>query len=452
VDNLTKQILIEVSMFFFGSFPQDFFSAYLGMMFLGHRVPRMWQKLFLFSAVGSVVTLVMFRFTPVTIRPAFAFLVYVSLITLLMRELSLRSRLWLGFFVIVSASISELTVGYLALTLGLDSYNQMVVDPRRILILAPIPYTIAGLLAYLMDKKEIHPGRAIFLYMETKANKYLFWILGFFVTNVILSIFAFISAMDGKGTLATFLITLIMIFGLCIFLLTVRALSRTEETAVLTTQEVYIENINSMFNAIRGQRHDFLNHVQVIHSLVQLGKYGELKRYTKELVGEIAEMSELLQIGNPALASLIQSKTVQAMNGKIDFRYHFEGMEQLKGGISSLDFVKIAGNLIDNALDEVKERPPEDRWVEVKGWLEADSFNMTVRNPSRKLSEEELSLLFVPGYSTKGTGGHSGLGLSIVKDRVSHYKGAVDVKSAADQGTTFAVKIPLQRNVIGAKI
>jgi signal transduction histidine kinase len=445
-------MLIDISMFFFGSFPQDFFFAYLGMMFWGHRVPRMWLKLFLFAALGSVMTLFMFRFTTVAIRPIFAFMITLSLVTLLMKQLSLRSRLWLGFFVFLSAALSELSVGYFAITLGHLPYEQTVADPRALMIFAPIPPLIAGALAYYMDKKEIHPGKAIMLYIETKGNKYLIWLLCLLVTNALLSMFAFFSAIDSRRTMATFLITMVMIFGLCIFLLTVRALSRIEETAVRTTQEVYIDNINGMFTAIRGQRHDFLNHVQVIHSLVQLGKFKELERYTKELVGEIADMSELLLIGNPALAALIQSKMVRAMNEKIDFRYHFEGMEQLKDGISSLDFVKIAGNLIDNALDEVKGKSPEDRWVEVKGWLDADSFNMTVRNPSRKLSEEELNLLFVPGYSTKGNGGHSGLGLSIVKERVSHYKGAVDVKSAAGQGTTFIVKIPLQRNVIGAKI
>ncbi|WP_199620560.1 sensor histidine kinase [Paenibacillus alkalitolerans] len=441
---MNQQLPIILTTFAIGSLPQSFFFSYLGLMFWGYRISNTARKLFLFSFVQSAITVGAMYFIPVMSRPVLSLIVYVTVMILVLRSLRLIERVYMGLFVILLSMFNEIGLLYILSATGWVPYEQVLSDPRSIIWAANIlPVTAAGL-GYVMDRKSIHPGKIIFDFMKRKGNKYLNWLLLLFVFNITLSFFVYIFAAEDEQLAALIGMTLTMIVGLGIFLITVRAMAMTKEAAILSTQDAYIDDINNMFTAIRGQRHDFLNHVQVIQSLLQRGKYEELERYTKELVGEITEINELLQIGHPALAALVQSKMVSALNRKIDFRYSFEGMEQLKQGIASIDYVKIAGNLIDNALDEVAGRPAADRWVEVKGWVDADSFNMSVRNPSRNLTDEEMSLLFVPGYSTKQRTGHSGLGLSIVKERVDHYKGAVNVKSAPEHGTTFVVKIPIQ--------
>ena len=56
------------------------------------------------------------------------------------------------------------------------------------------------------------------------------------------------------------------------------------------------------------------------------------------------------------------------------------------------------------------------------------------------ISEENLSKIFEPYFSTKETG--TGLGLAIVQKIVDVHNGSIDVKSTEGGGTTFTLKLP----------
>lgn len=235
--------------------------------------------------------------------------------------------------------------------------------------------------------------------------------------------------------------------GLSLVLLIIifRMIKQNKDEAVRVTQEAYIDEVNDMFTTIRGQRHDFLNHVQTIHSFLQLKKYDDLHRYTGELIGEIRQTNDIIQIGHPAVAAIVQSKVAIAMNKRIDFRHQFLLTGNFNLGVTSVDIVIIIGNLVDNAFDEVMNLPVHERWVELSGSYNAGCLIISVRNPGRTLDEAEKAKIFSPGYSTKETNDHSGLGLAVTKKRVGSYKGSITVDSDPEHGTVFTVSIPLQR-------
>jgi two-component system sensor histidine kinase AtoS len=56
------------------------------------------------------------------------------------------------------------------------------------------------------------------------------------------------------------------------------------------------------------------------------------------------------------------------------------------------------------------------------------------------ISEENLSKIFEPYFSTKETG--TGLGLAIVQKIVDVHNGLIDVKSTEGDGTSFTVRLP----------
>lgn len=223
-----------------------------------------------------------------------------------------------------------------------------------------------------------------------------------------------------------------------------RYISKTRETAVRTTQELYIQNVDLMFATIRSQRHDFLNHVQTMYALLSHGKKEAQAKYMEELLVEINEVNDIIRIGHPAIAALIQSKIALAMRTKITFHYHFSGLDGLTLGVKSVDIVKIIGNLIDNAFDEANKFPPEQREVRVKGWSESNTLYISVTNPIKEeLTSKQKNNMFKVGFSTKEGGEHHGLGLSVVKERIEHYKGNIEVFD--EEGCiSFRVSIPIQ--------
>ncbi|HEY6866916.1 MAG TPA: ATP-binding protein, partial [Candidatus Eisenbacteria bacterium] len=96
-------------------------------------------------------------------------------------------------------------------------------------------------------------------------------------------------------------------------------------------------------------------------------------------------------------------------------------------------------NLIKNGLEAVDGRGR----VTVSGAPGAGSVDLLVADDGPGLGAEQKSRLFAPGFTTKPHG--TGLGLTIVERIVSDHRGAITVETEPGRGTTFRVRLPLER-------
>ncbi len=239
---------------------------------------------------------------------------------------------------------------------------------------------------------------------------------------------------------------LALIASLAMVALLYRFVKRTRDEVAQTVQDNYNEEVKSLFVAVRGERHDFVNHLNTLKAMADTKRYDQLNRYIKELVDETIAMNDIVSIGHPAIAAIIRSKSAVALRQRIDFGYAFEGMTRLESiqGVKSVDLVKMLANLIDNAFEEVMELEPEERNVRVHGWMERERIVFSVSNTLRReLSESDLRRMFEPTFTTKKTDGHSGLGLSIVREKARQYRGDVTVGTPAPRTIEFVVSVPV---------
>ncbi len=113
----------------------------------------------------------------------------------------------------------------------------------------------------------------------------------------------------------------------------------------------------------------------------------------------------------------------------------------------SADFDKLGivfGNFIRNAIQampdggklSVKSEMPSPEWVAV-------SFTDT----GVGIPEENRSKLFEPLFTTKSKG--IGLGLAIIKNLVEQHGGTIEVESEIGKGSTFTVRLPMDREEEG---
>ncbi|QRO02163.1 PAS domain-containing sensor histidine kinase [Archangium violaceum] len=120
-------------------------------------------------------------------------------------------------------------------------------------------------------------------------------------------------------------------------------------------------------------------------------------------------------------------------------------MERSGDGRGSWDadrLSQVVQNLVLNALQHTTEDVP----VRVRTWGEGEEVVLEVHNGGSPIPAEDLPRLFQPfqrGRNARPDGGRSmGLGLHITYHLVQAHGGGIRVRSSADEGTTFTVRLP----------
>ena len=318
--------------------------------------------------------------------------------------------------------------------------------PKLMLFYWPV-FAFFAVLTVVLDRTEPADADASLIKRLVGSRKTIMaCLILLFITQVVLSMIYFSMHFESMWAQDSTLMHALYIFGLLcgLFLLffSAKLIRLSRENAVRSAHEIYIQDINSMFNAIRGQRHDFLNHVQVIASMLSNRKYAEAEKYIADLAKDTQQIRDWIDIGHPGFSALIQAKLALAVSQDIRLDYEFSGLEKVPLNIKAIDVVRISGNLLDNAIEAVASLPKNERWVEITGVAAEDHLYIAVRNPGPVLGEEELRRCFSPGYSTKKNDQNSGLGLAIVRMKVEEYKGTLQARSNKGEGTVFTVRIP----------
>ena len=95
-------------------------------------------------------------------------------------------------------------------------------------------------------------------------------------------------------------------------------------------------------------------------------------------------------------------------------------------------------NILVNAAQAIKHRGE----ITVKTWREGDRVKIAISDTGVGIPAENLSKVFDPGFTTKGVGLGTGLGLSLCYKIIQDHRGTIEAESSK-QGTTFTISIPL---------
>ncbi|WP_406678237.1 sensor histidine kinase [Moorella sp. ACPs] len=211
----------------------------------------------------------------------------------------------------------------------------------------------------------------------------------------------------------------------------------------LLQQELYIENLKESLKNLRAQRHDFISHLQTVYGLLQLEMADAALEYITSLCNEVSQPTRIIEVNQPVLAALFQTKAAAAEARGISFQYEINS--DLKGFLlPQTDATSIFGNLLDNAIEATLAALPG---VEKRIWLRifnaGNYYCFEVGNTGPAIPLELQKKIFERGFTTKKVDeDNHGQGLYIVKKLVAAHNGQIDVCSS-DQGTVFTVKFPV---------
>jgi signal transduction histidine kinase len=98
-------------------------------------------------------------------------------------------------------------------------------------------------------------------------------------------------------------------------------------------------------------------------------------------------------------------------------------------------------NLLNNAVDAVKDLPQECRWILIKSEIRNGRLQVSVEDGGAIVSEEVRENLFRSFFTTKPPGKGTGLGLSISRDTVEEHHGTLKFDPECDH-TRFVMELP----------
>lgn len=249
-----------------------------------------------------------------------------------------------------------------------------------------------------------------------------------------------------KNNLSTFIFSgLFVIILLISFVLILLWYRKGINEEVVDTVDTYHEQFQSLMSSIQSLRHDQINHIQVIHGLLKVGKYEKAFDYVSDLFKDAQSIRNIkVDVENPALSILFQTKKLAAQKENIHMQFSIAN--EKFDSIKTTDLIKVLSNLLDNAIEATLEMPEDERSVEILSRLEEDYYVFVVRNTGPVIDPKDQAIIFKSGYSTKPVqnGKVRGQGLFIVKETVLKYNGKVLITSR-DNETRITVRFPINQ-------
>lgn len=196
-----------------------------------------------------------------------------------------------------------------------------------------------------------------------------------------------------------------------------------------------LEELN---RTLRAQRHDFMNHLQVVYGLIELEEFNDTREYIEKVYKDIQSVNRVMRTSSPALNALLQAKVLACEKRGIETKLNITSQfEQIK--IPSWELCRILGNIIDNAIFALNDML-EYKYIQIDLYEDIKAYYFCIKNNGPEIPEENKHKIFEPGFTTKGTNG-DGMGLAIAKDTIQNYGGSIEVFSDSEE-TSFEGKLP----------
>ena len=198
--------------------------------------------------------------------------------------------------------------------------------------------------------------------------------------------------------------------------------------------ETHYREVENMYRQIRGWRHDYRNHIQMMKVLAANGDMDALKVYLDELDTDLNTVDTVVKTGNPMADAILNSKISLARSRNIPTQVDAHIPVKLK--MSELDLCCIIGNLFDNAMEASMALPEEKRMIRVYMDMKGTQLYISFTNFTAAKKLDKVG----KGFKTSKGEGH-GFGLVRIDDIVSRCDGYLS-RNSEDGAFTTEILIP----------
>ena len=118
---------------------------------------------------------------------------------------------------------------------------------------------------------------------------------------------------------------------------------------LLASLDQHISEVQSMYEQMRGIKHDYVNQLQILKTHSQNENYKDLSNYVNEMEHELNQVDTIVMSGNIVIDALVNSKLTLAKNQGIHLSA--KAISPQKLSISDLDLGILIGNILSNAYE-----------------------------------------------------------------------------------------------------
>lgn len=198
--------------------------------------------------------------------------------------------------------------------------------------------------------------------------------------------------------------------------------------------DTHYQEVETMYNKMRGWRHDYRNHIQTLKALADKGDLDAIKLYLDKLDDDLTTVDTVVKTGNAMTDAILNSKITLAKSKGIKVKVDANVPVKLK--MSELDLCVILGNLFDNAIEASLSLPEEERLIRVYMVMKNTQLYISFTNLTASKKQMKKANLFA---TTKGDG--HGFGLIRIDSIIEKLDGYLS-RNSEDGAFTTEILIP----------
>lgn len=198
--------------------------------------------------------------------------------------------------------------------------------------------------------------------------------------------------------------------------------------------ETHYQEVENMYRQVRGWRHDYRNHIQMMKVLAANEDLEGLKVYLDQLDTDLNTVDTVVKTGNAMADAILNSKISLAKSRGIPVQVDAHIPVKLK--MSELDLCCILGNLFDNAIDASLALPEDQRLIRVYMDMKGSQLYISFTNFTASKKMEKVGKGF---RTTKGQG--HGFGLVRIDSIIERLDGYLS-RNSEDGAFTTEILIP----------
>lgn len=191
--------------------------------------------------------------------------------------------------------------------------------------------------------------------------------------------------------------------------------------------------VETMYRKMRGWRHDYHNHIQVLKAHMEFKQYDEAKKYLDRLNDDLTTVDTVMKTGNVMVDAILNSKLTMIKERGIEV--DATAIVPADVPFSGIDLSVLIGNLLDNAMEACLQVPnQQERFIRIYIDIVKKQFYISVTN-SMKGKAKKNGMQYL---STKS--GVHGFGLLRIDRIVAKYGGFINRQN--EEGV-FATEVML---------